>query len=193
MKQYTQSDTTIGNCWQTAVACILEIDPNTLPPQCELELLTSDEKFKFKLFDGYGSYSNILNGYLGKHHNLIYTEIPAFQLGSVRSINPYHMLVGPTERTAKHRANGRGTVNHVVVAKDGEMVWDPHPSRAGLIDVEAHGVLGSLQQSSIDSRNHKRCTESEGARLVWGCLCPACGLTGLRDRIQEHLKITQEL
>lgn len=39
-----------------------------------------------------------------------------------------HMITGRTVRTA---TNGS---RHVVVARRGEIVWDPHPSRAGLLD-----------------------------------------------------------
>jgi hypothetical protein len=46
----------------------------------------------------------------------------------------YHLMVGTTVWTP---VNGR---HHAVVARFGEMVWDPHPSRAGLVDCSRAGV-----------------------------------------------------
>ena len=46
----------------------------------------------------------------------------------------YHIMTGPTER---------GT-HHAVVGYDGEMVHDPHPSRAGLLSCDGLVFLVSL-------------------------------------------------
>jgi hypothetical protein len=45
------------------------------------------------------------------------------------------IVIGPTER---------GTGAHAVVGDDGEIVWDPHPSRAGLLSVKCSYVLEAL-------------------------------------------------
>lgn len=42
------------------------------------------------------------------------------------------IVIGPTVR---------GTGDHAVVGDDGEIAWDPHPSRAGLLEVKRAYVL----------------------------------------------------
>lgn len=176
MKEYTQSDTTTGNCWQTCVACVLEVDPSSLP--CQVTHDGPGHKMS-----GWGAYQNILNGYLGKHWGLNYTEIPDYAFGALQVKDPgYHMLVGPTVRTEAHKAAGRFHVNHMVVARYGEMVWDPHPSRAGLTVVERWAVLAPLPQRVLEDRlerGKKLRDEGRGdAEDFWkifiDCMCPAC-------------------
>lgn len=65
MKYFTQSQLAPhGNCWQTAIACILEVEPDTLPPQSEIDT------WPHEVLGGWGMYSNCLQGYLRKHHGL---------------------------------------------------------------------------------------------------------------------------
>ena len=119
-----------GNCWQTAVACILEVDPEVMPPQAEYD--------KFEMLPDGGrkrlteSYNNVLQVYLKKHHGLAYCELhipaEAYQCG-VFFARGYHLMTGTTVRSAAY--NGE---RHVVVGLDGKMVWDPHPSHVGLLD-----------------------------------------------------------
>jgi hypothetical protein len=177
MKEYTQSNLSPGNCWQTVIACILEIDPEKLPPQHEIEVLDNH-----KFFGGWGSYMNVLNGYLSKHHGLCYFEIHGYQFGGVRPTNPFHLLAGPTVRTEEHRKAGRLHTHHAIVGHMGEPVWDPHPSRAGLLEVERWGVLGTDQQTQKDNRARKM-DNDPNYRFVFDCLCPECGLKELHRRV----------
>lgn len=163
MKMFTQSSVSPGNCWQTALACILNVQPELLPPQEELEALPNDA------LEGYGSYQNIINGYLGKHHNLSYTTIHGYQTPAIRALHNYwHVITGPTVRTTD---SGR---YHAVVGCNGMPVWDPHPSRAGLLldDVNklSWGVLGPPRPIEQD-----RLKSNRGYRMVYSCLCPSCG------------------
>ena len=130
-----------GNCWQTAIASVLEIDPRTMPDQSAFEY-----------------YQEPLKNYLRDHHELAYVELWPPGLASVISVKApgWHFLCGPTERRT---ADGR-TLAHVVVARYGEMVWDPHPSRAGLTVAERMGVLMPFPK------------EWRGSRPP--CVCPAC-------------------
>lgn len=158
VKQFTQTDTKHGNCWQTAVACLLDIDPASLPDQVEIETAKV-------------SYWNALNSYLIEHHRLFYSELHAYQVTGL-SIRPdwydgHHMLIGPTVRTPE---NGR---NHVVVARFGECVWDPHPSRAGLTEIERWGVLGRADEiQHIQRREWHRGRPDPDVSMF--CLCPKC-------------------
>ena len=163
MTRYTQSCTAPGNCWQTAVACILNVEPDTLPSQVEIE--------KRRL-----SYNNALNSYLYLHHGLCYSEVYDYQFTGLEVRRDWHMghhlLVGPTERTATN-----GGINHVVVACQGEPVWDPHPSRAGLLSVERWGLLGHVQERQL--ANRKVQLARPDCCPTMRCLCPACAPEGL--------------
>lgn len=119
-----------GNCWQTCVACILGVEPEELPDQAALERVPPGETYG----KGYG---NALGAYLRDHHGLFYIQQdPHEVLPFARLREPgYHMLVGPTPRTPETGAF------HVVVGRHGEIVWDPHPSHAGLTDVTGWGFL----------------------------------------------------
>lgn len=184
MKHFTQTRLAPwGNCWQTAIACILEVDPEEMPPQSEIEEMSAS---KAKPGGGWLLYSNALNGYLKTHHGLVYSEIQKFQFKSVRPVRSLHTLNGPTVRSKEFEKQRIYHINHCVVAKDGAIVWDPHPSRAGLIDVDSWGVLG--EAITVDSEREKRLWEDAGYRLVFGCLCPKHNLNELRQRYEEGKK-----
>jgi len=176
MRELTQSSLMPGNCWQTAVACVLDLDPEMLPSQARYDVAA-------RSFSGWGGYQNVLNGYLAKHHRMMYAELYEYQIGAVMPREPgYHMLIGPTIRTAEHRAAGRHQVNHIVVARYGEMIWDPHPSRAGLTEIERWGVLGPLPERlhrmNIDRADKFAADGRDDAadyrRVMIDCLCPGC-------------------
>lgn len=173
MKYFTQSNVTPGNCWQTAIACILDVEPDTLPPQDEIEAWGS-----YKL-GGWSSYSNVLNGYLRKHHALMYAEVDRWKFSLVRPVRSEFVMCGPTVRTAEH---GR---HHCVVASNGVQVWDPHPSRAGLTEVHSWGVLGALNSEWVRSCADRR-ADDRMYQLVFGCLCPSCGLSEARELVTSQ-------
>lgn len=154
MRQLTQTNLDPGNCWQTCIACILDLDPEVLPPQVDYDKRERDG-------DGWKwvgpSYMGVLQRYLRKHHGLAYVELhQPPELWSILSVKPgvLHMLTGRTIRTA---TNGS---RHVVVASAGKMVWDPHPSRAGLTDEIQPSFLVPL---------------ATWDRTMVDCVCPACG------------------
>lgn len=134
-----------GNCWQTALACILDVDPAELPDQHAIEMAK-------------GSVGNALRAYLFRHHGLGYDEqTHAHLFPQLKpSTDAPHLLIGPTVRTHETGAL------HVVVGVRGCMVWDPHPSRAGLVAVEKWGFLHPFV---------------EKWRQTWErvpCVCPRC-------------------
>lgn len=137
MKELTQTHG--DNCWQTAVACVLDIDPERLPDQHAIEQGAKDEQ----LYAGHHSYSNALNAFLAKHYQLAYLQEPRWKmLGLLRGdYTDYHFLIGPTVRTVE---TGGKRIFHVVVGQSGQMVWDPHPSKAGLIRSTSFGWLASI-------------------------------------------------
>jgi hypothetical protein len=160
MKPWTQSDTEHGNCWQTAVACILEVEAVRLPSQVLVESVGS-------------SYWNAINSYLIDHHGLFYSELFDYQFAGVRIHHAwyggYHLLIGPTIRTP---VSGR---NHVTVGRLGRVAWDPHPSRAGLTQVEKWGILGKANPvTQVEKRQwFRRPGQTHPDPTMW-CLCPTC-------------------
>lgn len=148
--ELTQTNTDPGNCWQTAVACILEVPAEALPDQVLIEA-------------GGQRYWNFLGAYLEAHHQLMYTEVPDYQHPALRPVG-HHLLVGPTVRTSPEH-----DIHHVVVGVAGYMVWDPHPSRAGLLTVEKWGVL--TPQTAVVRTQRER-MRANG--LIAPCACPTC-------------------
>ena len=131
MLEYTQTSLVPGNCWQTAIASVLEIPPERLPDQtvCDLwDKPNPDESGTWKRLEPF--YSNELGAYLKKHHGLAYVNLQPHFMGAVDVKPPgIHFMSGKTVRTKLSKEN------HVVIAKYGELLWDPHPSREGLIEI----------------------------------------------------------
>ncbi len=160
MIELTQTDIVSGNCWQFAIACILELEPTDMPDQVFLE---AETKF------GYG---NAVKEYLVRHHQLMYSELQDWQFSGLRvsAMDGYHMLVGPTVRTEQNN------MHHVVVAKHGKMVWDPHPSHDGLLRTSKWGILTPAPIRFIKQRQEQK--ELEGPQAnAYKCYCPTCGGT----------------
>lgn len=148
VREQTQTNLDPGNCWQTCVACLLDVDADALPYQ------NAPSKF---------SYLNALNAYLDTHHGLVYVEVhrPAI---AVLPPPELHLMSGPTVRTPT------SGVNHVVVARRGELAWDPHPSRAGLTAVERWGLVMPMPDDWKRQRDEWRRKNVAEIR----CVCPAC-------------------
>lgn len=162
MKEFTQSNTSPGNCWQTAVACVLEVAPASLPDQVAIE-------------EAERSYQNALGTYLRKHHGLLYLQIEAFKMRVLSVREPgWHCLIGETVRTyaaldgQELLPSGRAAsrILHVVVARHGEMAWDPHPSHAGLTKVLHWGFLFPFPDEYRESWDRVGMDR---------CQCLACG------------------
>lgn len=149
MIEYTQSNLDPGNCWQTVVASVLEVPPERLPDQTVCDL---GEMPKYR-------YQNELGAYLRKHHNLAYVSLQPYFMGVLEVRAPgVHFMSGETVRTPETKAR------HVVIARYGELLWDPHPSRAGLTSVFYWSFLVPYPKewSLVSS-------------TVLECHCPACG------------------
>jgi hypothetical protein len=117
------------------------------------------------------SYHNKLNAYLRKHFNRMYSEIYDFQFSAVMPRDPgLHFMIGPTVRTATN-----GGRYHVVVGLNGEFLWDPHPSRAGLTYVERWGLLGPIpERLEQDWAERIPKMDPEIADSMYSCVCPSC-------------------
>jgi hypothetical protein len=189
MLKLTQTNLDPGNCWQTAVACLLGVPAEALPDQHLIESRHKDGSVPD--YAGHHSYSNALNAYLFKHHGLGYMQEPAWKLGAFTLRDPgLHLLIGPTVRTCEGGDGAR--ILHCVVGRHGEQVWDPHPSRAGLLSVISWGWLADVSHiSTIDQErgygwHWSNPVAAEADRVRWAnrtdeapgvsalCCCPKC-------------------
>lgn len=155
MRQQTQSNLDPGNCWQTAIACVLNVPAADLPDQVAIEAA--------KQF-----YKNAVNAFIFVHLGpRIYVDTDELTTPGVRPIG-YHVIIGPTVRTEAQRAAGREHFHHAIVGLDGDPFWDPHPSRAGLLSTHIWGVVVPLPAHAIEWRKKRM---AEGSML---CVCPKC-------------------
>jgi hypothetical protein len=133
VRRHTQTDFTPGNCVQTAVACILDLEPEEVLDQRLFRQVVPRE-------DGMGMrwgtprYMGALDEWLRSNFGCRF-EFEAWP-ARLRT-RGLHIMTGRTVRT---RTNGG--LRHAVVAEDLFPIWDPHPSRDMIIpDREASCVF----------------------------------------------------
>lgn len=110
----TNTSKVTGNCWQTAVASVLELEPEQVPHfvKAERDGIVEDWwKYTFNWL----YYHNLYIHNIERH---LYT-------------NEHYLVMGRTKR---------GTY-HVCVYLNGKMVHDPHPDASGLTHEEAFVVI----------------------------------------------------
>ena len=115
-----EEDAEPGNCFATSIACILDRDIAEVP----------------NFIASYPYHHTHLETWLRSQGlDLTFLLLPAETLLSVYPDKAYHTIQGPTPRG----------IGHCVVGQDGKVVWDPHPSRDGLLesrqDEWRHGYL----------------------------------------------------
>lgn len=106
--KYSEDGTLIekGNCWATVIACLLETKIEYVPNIEEL----------FDCCD----YFDILQKWL---HTKGF-EYVASTKEECESIDDFYMVSGKSPR---------GSFNHIVIYKNGQLVHDPHPSGDGIL------------------------------------------------------------
>lgn len=151
MKPVTQSRTGFpsGNCTEASIASILEIPLDAVP-----DLYAIDPNRKEGLSD--------LDAWLaGLGMVIVFANVhplpyPLDVKGTMKNIgiewlyrlpwNGFHLLCGP---------NRHSGVEHMTVAEDGIMVWDPHPARPGLASVSGFGIIVNIEDVPEQYRNGK--------------------------------------
>lgn len=96
-----------GDCVRASVASLLDLDPHDVP--------------HFTCQDDTRVWPLAIAGFAAEHGWRISRR--AYDGGALPK---FGLAIGPSPRG----------VSHMVVVRDGEMVWDPHPSREGLVDVQ---------------------------------------------------------
>lgn len=122
MQKLTQ--TRPDNCWQTCVAAILDRAAESVPVQ--------------HLYPNRDAYTKALRVFLDKHYGLTYVEVESGRFLEVFSQvqSSFHLLLGPSPRTST-----KNNTWHAIVGFAGKPCWDPNPSRAGLTEINAWGLL----------------------------------------------------
>lgn len=102
-----------GDCQRSVIASLLDLPASEVPHFCEI---AKDEPVAFW---------TLLQGFL-RSKGFVYLTVPA-RAGAAffgDDGDVFHEISGPSPRG--------GGVYHAVVGCNGEIVFDPHPSRAGL-------------------------------------------------------------
>jgi hypothetical protein len=105
----------IGDCWRTCVACLLDVEPETVP-HFILKPSWYEDTLAWLRERGYGLYE-----FGGLFEQVSHTGL----------VGCHHIITGGSPRDPVN-------VKHAVIGLDEEVVWDPHPSRAGIVG-EPHG------------------------------------------------------
>ncbi len=115
-----------GNCFQAALAGVLGVSINAVP--------------HFPLL-GIHHWMHACVAWLEVEHGLIVNTSPDPSLGKVRLL---HIINGQTERGTSHAVIGD--------TETGEMVHDPHPSRAGLTFINSRFYFHCKPSSTAEKR-----------------------------------------
>lgn len=112
-----------GNCWATCIAMLLGLnDPEVVPNFCVV--WPKDGEWFWRASD-----------FVSRHgYRLVETPMgsDALQFWVPRALNGVHWIAsGPGPRGC----------DHAVIFKGDKLWHDPHPSRAGLIEVTSMGLL----------------------------------------------------
>lgn len=135
---------TVGNCAQAAVASVLGVPLEAVPDFTGGSLaddVQSDRDF-WTRFDDYfaerGLVAHRLHGNVG--------------------LQALHLAAGPSERG----------VSHMVVRRGFDVVHDPHPSRAGLVDIEHVYLIAPLDIASWEQSPMRTPDETRHRRHLYG-------------------------
>lgn len=117
-----EHDEPCGNCMQAAIASVLNQRLEDIPHF--LDGLPPD-------------WSERMNAWLQQHFGVWLLTLEIRHLPSDWTFpRGYHLIIGRSPRDS----------DHVVVGRDREVIWDPHPSRAGLVEPKFYEVFVSTNE-----------------------------------------------
>ncbi len=119
---YFTSEYGMGNCFQASVATLFSIPLDSVPDLRPFEGVYQKEIFKRWLTKlGFGF----------------------IQVGGHDIQRGYYLVTGPCDRA------GTDMISHVVVMRDGEYYFDPHPSRQGISYIYSTYILYPLNIAAM--------------------------------------------
>lgn len=99
----------VGDCWRTCIACLLDMEPSEVPHFAALDGNWWANTQAWLMQRGLALYQ--------------YAYMDDFEAQGISGC--HHIITGPSPRDPEN-------VRHSVIGMDGQVFWDPHPSRAGL-------------------------------------------------------------
>ena len=127
-KLSNEEGTINGNCLRTCIACLLEIDPEEIPHIEDMDVWFG-VFYDFLNSKGYEFEGTI---YLGSKYFTEFgkrkaeDEIKRFK--EYEGVDGYIIAGGTSPRSYVTRG-------HAVIYKNGELAWDPHYSREGVLEI----------------------------------------------------------
>lgn len=143
-----------GNCYCAAIASILEVPLESLPDIVAEEMHGRD-------------WHTYVAAYLFKHHGLMALELDG-RLVPYVSPRGFHIISGTSPRNPEW--------GHAVVGLFGELLHDPHPSRAGVAKVTDYTFLVPVALDAIEDEEQRQRLTRWLTRAP--CICPACDTKG---------------
>jgi len=122
-----------GDCMRTVIASLLELDPGEVPHE-HRDLVAGEQDAQ-------------MNAWLSSRGmaivSLAFPDPPQLVMEGMAVWNPgqIYMLSG----------RSRSGFDHVVIARDAEIIHDPHPDNVGLTDPDSNGLtwVGLLVPTSV--------------------------------------------
>lgn len=115
-----------GDCWRTAVACLLEVPRDDVP----------------HFIQDYWDHENTSEWYLATQR-FVEEHKPGWTLKPYGPSFPTYLDEGMPEYVILTGQSPRGDWLHCVVASasDGSLVWDPHPAGGGVLSQVEQSIL----------------------------------------------------
>lgn len=112
-----------GDCWRTAIACLLDLSPEDVP---HAHTFTQEDWNGHPIKDWLRERGLVIVNaqYLGE------TPLTDILRQSAEVYPGLNFMVSGRSPNA----------NHVVIVRDGEIVWDPHPDEPGLVGPDDAGL-----------------------------------------------------
>lgn len=114
---YDPNDTSLGNCTEACIATLLGLRLEDVP------------SFRVKVITP-TKYWDLIEAFLLTHGKEM------FAVPDHKSIEGIHMVSGPSPRGG----------SHCVLYENDQLVWDPHPSRTGILKIEYRFLMKDLEE-----------------------------------------------
>lgn len=113
-----------GDCFRTALGCLLDVPPDSVPHE-HRDMSGDEQNALIETWLRERGLSLITFAYYG----------PGSDVSEPMSKDDVLNHVAHFHRGLNHLFSGRSPrgFDHVVVAADGKIVWDPHPDDAGIV------------------------------------------------------------